>query len=730
MKLVSHILPFVFIISFLDISISQSLDDTTKFLELEELVIRDISNKNNISKLDPIHGTYIISGKKNELILLSNADVNLTDKTARQVFAKVPGVFVYDMDGAGNQINISTRGLDPHRGWEFNIRKDGVLTNSDMYAYPASHYSMPLESVDRIELIRGTGSLQYGAQFGGMLNYVSKQGRAKKSIEFESYTTIGSYNLISNFSSIGGKLGKFKYYLYALKKSKDGYRKSEHTDSDAESLSIEYAPSKNFKLKLDWSRSNYVYRIPGPLNDSMFAKDPQQSTRSRNYFNPDIHVPSIICHWRLSDFTKLQFTSSAVIGARNSVMFDRPATIRDSINSSTGQFNNRSVDVDHFRSYTNELRILQEYKLAKISGNIIGGTQYMNNNLHRTQQGKGTTGSDFDLTLVSPGWGRDVHLKTKNIAFFIENNLKLIKNLNFNIGARMESGESNMNGTIIYYPTDKIPLQIKHNFTLFGSSISYRILPTIEIYGGASQAYRPMIFKDLIPTDAYEKVDPNIKDSKGYNAEVGCRGKWKFLNWDVTGFALQYNNRFGTLLKEDSLGGFYTYRTNIGNSLTKGIELFLQAKWKFNNTFQLTVFSSSSLMDGRYTSGTVKSGSANFDIKNNKIESAPNIISRNGVTFHYRKLSLSTLFSYTAESYADALNTINPNPTGSLGIVPSYSLLDLNASVMLSSNIEFKFCINNLTNKQYFTKRPLFYPGPGIWPSDGINTNATIIVRI
>ena len=61
------------------------------------------------------------------------------------------------MDGAGNQVNISTRGLDPHRGWEFNNRKDGIIINSDMYGYPASHYSMPLESIERIELVEKSG---------------------------------------------------------------------------------------------------------------------------------------------------------------------------------------------------------------------------------------------------------------------------------------------------------------------------------------------------------------------------------------------------------------------------------------------------------------------------------------------------------------------------------------------------------------------------------------------
>ena len=90
------------------------------------------------------------------------------------MFAKVPGVFVYDMDGSGNQLNISTRGLDPHRSWEFNIRQNSVVINSDMYGYPASHYSAPMESFEKIELVRGTGSLQYGGQFGGMINYVTK----------------------------------------------------------------------------------------------------------------------------------------------------------------------------------------------------------------------------------------------------------------------------------------------------------------------------------------------------------------------------------------------------------------------------------------------------------------------------------------------------------------------------------------------------------------------------
>ncbi|MFX8481484.1 TonB-dependent receptor plug domain-containing protein, partial [Acinetobacter baumannii] len=89
-------------------------------------------------------------------------------------------------------LNIATRGLDPHRSWEYNIRQNGILINSDMYGYPASHYSAPMESYEKIELIRGTGSLQYGAQFGGMINYISKKPDTSKTFTFENINTAGS----------------------------------------------------------------------------------------------------------------------------------------------------------------------------------------------------------------------------------------------------------------------------------------------------------------------------------------------------------------------------------------------------------------------------------------------------------------------------------------------------------------------------------------------------------
>lgn len=697
---------------------------------LDSIIIIAYLNQNTIKPLPAIQGTYIFGGRKTETIDLAQIPADITNKTGRQVFSKIPGVFVYDMDGAGNQINIAARGLDPHRGWEFNNRKDGIITNSDMYGYPASHYSMPLESIGRIELVRGTGSLQYGAQFGGMLNYVTKQGDTTRPISFEGINTVGSYNLVSSYNAIGGKLGKFKYYAYSYRKSRDGYRDNEHTSSEAQDINITYE-SRNFSIRADWARSKYRYRIPGPLTDSMFYADPTQATRSRNYFSPDIHVPSITVNWQLAPRTKAQLITSAVIGRRNSVLYDKPTNVADTINLSTLQYNNRQVDIDRFNSYTAELRVLQEYDLGRQVSSLVAGVQYMNNDLHRTQLGKGTIGSDYDLTLLDPVWGRNVHLKTKNVALFAENKFQLLENLSANIGARVEIGETNMSGKIVYYPENDIPVSMKHNFPLLGANISYKTGKSMEWYAGWSQAYHPMLFKDLIPTSLFEKVDPAIKDAKGYNAEFGFRGNWNFLRWDVTGFLLKYNDRFGTLAETDNTGAFYTYRTNIGNSLTKGAEMLIQGDWLMANRMVFSVFTSTAFIHARYTSGNVKSGNANVSVKGNRVESAPDIITRNGASIRYKKAGFSVLYSYTGKTYADALNTIAPlKSTGAVGLVPSYGLLDMNASFRFSRNLEARVNVSNVTNKQYFTKRPTFYPGPGVWPSDGRNMTATVAIRL
>ena len=704
--------------------------DTLKTHQLEEVTVTGQRALGTITTLPEVQKTFIWSGKKNEVIDLQNTDANVAEKTSRQIFAKVPGIFVYDMDGTGNQTNISTRGLDPHRGWEFNIRRNGAIVNSDMYAYPASHYSMPMEAVSKIELVRGTGSLQYGAQFGGMLNYVSKQPDSTKAIAFESINSVGSFGHLSTYNAISGTVGKWQYYAYYSMRKSDGYRDNGQSDYDGESVILTYNASKNFSITAEVSRSNYVYQIPGPLTDSMFYAAPTLSTRARNYFNPEIYIPSLKVEWEINSKINLLLNTSAVLGHRSSVQFDRTANIRDAFNPATLEYAQRQVDIDHFNSYTTELRASYRYSLLKSTSTLAGGVQLMNNNLNRQQLGIGTTGSDFDLTLSEPGFGRDLHFKTENIALFIENNFRLTEKLSINPGFRLEVGESDMYGTTQYYNESDLPNRITHKFPLFGVSGQYALNQNINVYGGWSQSYRPVLFKDIIPGNIYETVNKDLEDAYGHNAEIGFRGAIKGLQWDVTFYQLQYNNRMGSQADQDENGNFIVYRTNIGDSKTTGAEVLLQYSTAIGEHLNITLFTSTAFLDAKYRDAMVRSGNGNVDISGNRVETTPDLITRNGVTLKAYFASVTLLHSHTAESFADPLNTVEPAATGAVGTVPSYSLLDINTTFTISPGIKVRFNINNVADNQYFTKRPTMYPGAGVWPSDGRSVNLSFGIKI
>lgn len=694
--------------------------DTLLLRTLESVEISGFKSRiQKVQALERLHDTYITSGKKSEVITIEGMPANLAEKTGRQIFAKIPGAFIYDMDGSGNQVNLSARGLDPHRSWEFNVRQNGIMTNSDIYGYPASHYSAPMEAIARIELIRGAGSLQYGAQFGGMINYITKQADTSKTLSLENITSVGSFGLFSNYTSIGGKKGNLSYFAYYQRRISNGYRDNANTDAQAQFAGIYYTASDKITLKFELARSQYLYKIPGPLTDQMFFENPKQATRSRNYFNPDIYIPSLVMDWKIFENTDLRWTISSVLGQRNSVQFIGFADTPDTINTLTGMYKNRQVDRDQFNSYTSELKLVHHYLFFSKASILSTGVRYINNDLHRRQLGVGSANSDFDLNITGD-FGRDIHLKTQNIALFFENVFQITKYWDVSLGMRYENGTSKLSGAISYLDNKDVPKTIMHNFPLLGLSTQIMLHKDHIFYAGWAEAYRPVIFADLIPGNALEKTDQNLMDAHGYNLELGFRGKIKsWGTYHITAFQILYKNRVGTQILEDENQQPYVYKTNIGNTRTRGIELFAEFSLFSMKNSTISMFSSTSFMNAIYLNGALRAGMENIDLSGNALETVPQWISRNGLQYSSSHLSLILQHSYVASSYSDPFNTENPTVNGAAGKVPSYDIWDINAAYRVNDKIGIHVGVSNLFNVNYFTKRPSGYPGPGIWSSDG-----------
>lgn len=707
------------------LQISAQSQDSLRIKNLDEIVVSE--SRPVMGRMFPVQGLYIWAGKKNEVIRVQQLDANLAESSPRQILSRIPGLFVYDMDGTGNQMNIATRGLDAHRGWEYNNRLNGIITNSDMYGYPASHFKVPMEAVQRMELIRGTGSLQYGAQFGGLINYVLSPADTAVPLRFITTNTVGSFGLLSNYLEISGGLGKWSYQAFYNRRISSGYRENSSTKYDAQYALLRYQPTGNFSLSLELARSNYVYQLPGPLTDSMFEANPRSATRKRNYYQPVIFIPSLSLFWTPHESHRISWSISSVQGSRNSVMFIKPATVKDEIIAATGLFAPRQVDIDRFNSWNSEFRYLHDYRLGQNRSTLVAGAQIIYNDLHRRQQGLGSTGTDYDLNITG-GWGRDLHFSTRNVAIMAENTLAITPKWRLGQGIRFENGYSDLSGKLIYYPTEKIPQQIKHRFPLLGFTFQYSINELQNIYGGWSQAYRPVVLKDLVPGSIYDRTDPDLEDARGSIAELGYRGSGDHWRWDISVFRINYQRRIGILaVYEDQV--LYNYITNIGDAYTQGLETYAEFQKPWGRS-TISIFNAGAWQIGRYHRAEVKVGVENQSLNGNEVESVPHLINRTGLTVRYHKFSWSILHSYTAKSFADAMNTKVPSNDGALGLVPAYSLWDMNGTWSIKSYLICRLSINNLLDKDYFTKRPAFYPGPGIWPSDGRSVSFSVTFKL
>lgn len=704
--------------------------DSSRLIEMPEVTITQYRfNENSIQELPELYQGMLMSGKKNVLIQVSESATNIAEKNARQIFARIPGVFVYDMDGSGNQVNISNRGLDPHRSWEYNVRLNGIIINSDMYGYPASHYSPPMEAVQNIQMVQGTGSLQYGAQFGGMVNYLLKQADTTRPLAYEGIVSAGSFGMWSTYQALHGSKGKWRYYGYYYKRTSKGYRDEAESDAEGQYLRVEYYASKKMNFHFEIGRSQYLYKIPGPLTDAQFLQNPRMATRTRNFYSPDIVVPSFTWNYQIKSNQHIQFQFSALFGDRSSVQFLNFANVPDTINRATGQYASRQVDIDNFNSKTAELKYTLQYHLFQAKSTLVSGVRYIHNDMRRRQLGQGTTGVNEDYSVSDKGFQRDVNLRTRNIALFLEQNTTLLPKWTLGVGARLESGQTKLDGFLAYKKPEEFPAPIRHQFLLLGANTQYQIQPGIRAYAGISQAYRPVILADYLPATVFEFTDENLKNGFGTVAEAGITGKWKSLQWQLTAFDIHYNNRVGTQVLQVG-NETQIWRTNIGNSITQGIEAYLDIKLFQTDEWKASVFSSTSWMKGRYVSGSIRNGQENTDLSGNVLETVPEWTSRNGFQLHYKTATLLVQHSFVDESFSDPLNTVTPSANGARGIVPAYTLWDINMSWRFLERYFLRATLNNATNEQFFTKRPTGYPGAGVWSSDGRSFVLSFGVRI
>jgi Fe(3+) dicitrate transport protein len=669
-------------------------------------------------RLPEVDNTRITTARRTESLRLQAGHANLSLNNVRQTFARAPGLMVWEQDGAGIQAGVAARGLSPNRSWEFNVRANGVDIAADAFGYPEAYYTPPFRSLERIEIIRGATSLQYGSQYGGVLNYITKRGPRDRTLAVEASQQGGAFGLYSGFLGAGGTAGRTTWYAYGDTRRGNGWRANSRFETAAAGAHVQVRTSPRGVLGATLTWQDYTLQQPGGLTEAHWRDNAQQSFRARDRFGAPWLVPSLTYDHAFGR-TTVNVRTFGLRGERNSIGVIRPSSVADS------GVNPRRVDVDRYRNVGMEARVLQRLGDSPLASALVFGVRASQGRTNRVR-GRGADGDVFSTTLTAPAT-LDLDLRARNLAAFAEASLNLTSRIAITPGVRLEhldgrgSGESFRAATNFTRVTDTLPTSFggrtRETIPLFGVGARWMAAAGNEVYANVARAYRPATFAEQFQNDLVS-VDPEIRSSRGWSADVGVRGTHRgWLRYDVSAFRILYGDRIGTVARSalgaDSVRFPFGVRRNIGESVHLGVESLLEADLLRRTTLEatgLSVFASTGYTQAEYTAGAQRG---------KRVEYAPRWTARGGVSGTLAAALTGTLqVSHVSAVFSDAANT-PAQADGQQGRIPGYAVVDFTASARLRSGVMVDLSVNNLLDRRYFTRRATGYPGPGIVPADG-----------
>jgi Fe(3+) dicitrate transport protein len=663
--------------------------------------------------LPPVQGTRIYSGKKTSVIDLDEFP-RITNNNYRQALAKTPGLYL--SEETTPLLSIGYRGLDPGRVQFTQVLKDGIPIHADQFGYPEAYYTPPLDTVDRLEFVRGGAALLYGPQPGGALNFLTHRPRQDRLFSFGTINTFGSDNFYSNFTYLDGTSGRIGYYGYYNHREGDGFRDANsdfNLDAGHLKLVLDANSGSRWIFSLDaYSEENGE---PGGLT---FATGPDAVNYNENrnatsrffdLFELERYFASLAWEKDFSAATRLTITGWGGFYSRFSSR-QRGGGFGTLPTGPTA--NSTTIEDQKFYTEGLDARMRHDYELWNGTHTITGGLQVYHTYSPREDR-RGQTASDRGGEVRN-----DSEREIFYLPVFVENRFHWGR-LSIVPGLRIENVWQGVKENVNLDKAEAgTPLADENDndiVPLFGLGVSYAIAHKIDLYANVSQSYRPKIFTQAVPTGGTTDIPENLEESKAVQYELGFRGSPRdWINWDGSGFLLDFDDQIGTI----ALPGGRSTLANVGRARHYGAEIsgeldligLIDATRSIGprprmgkdtepatvgSSFgervgTLSVYANATLLDAEFVSGPLEGRTPRF---------APDYLIRTGLIYRCRdRVKLAFLGTFVAESFADDANTPER-------FIPAYAVWDLTAEVKIYKDvITINAGINNLFDEDYYAR--------------------------
>jgi iron complex outermembrane receptor protein len=231
-----------------------------KEVTLEKVVVTATRDTQEIKKI-PANVTVITQEK----IAAANA------KTITDVLENEVGVVVRNLSGTGKNAQVDIRGFGETGPLNTLVLVDGRRVN-EIDLSGVDWTQIPLDQVERIEIVRGSGSVLYGDNAaGGVVNIITK--RPEKPFSAGGEVVIGSYHYNKESGSVSGKWGPLSAILSADYSSTDGYRENQFLRAKNVGGKIIYDLNETVSFNFSGSFHQDDTGLPGALSKTIYESD-------------------------------------------------------------------------------------------------------------------------------------------------------------------------------------------------------------------------------------------------------------------------------------------------------------------------------------------------------------------------------------------------------------------------------------------------------------------------
>lgn len=606
-------------------------------------------------------------------------------KTIEDVLRKVPGVQVFDETGVGILPNIGVRGLNPLRSERALVLVNGVPVAPGPYTGTGlSLFPVTLETVDRIDVVRGGAAVHFGPNnIGGVINIITKEVPqvpsmvAREKLTFSSRTA----NVLSDtYMSVGGPISDqagLQLQGNLVKGATDRDHSEVTTSNFLADWYVNFTDRARVRGQLQYY--NLTADLPGALSPDAYRRDPTQSQRPFDAVEGETVRGSLRYEYDLTDRAQMSWTTFGHILDRQFTFgqpFDpsQPAT---SVSTSP-----RAFDV-----YGTEPQLVWRHDTFGLSQKLTLGARYI-----REEVDFDVNNFTFATNTLTPV--RQWNFATDGYAAYISNSFGFLDDrLNITPGIRFENVETDFQDKIFGFSSSNHSQE-----WLPGLAIGYQATDEVFLFANMNKSLRP-------PQVAQVTRGGAVGSEVARVYEVGAR-LTPFSGAELTMTAFRFN--YDDQIEFDRARQLFV---NLGETRHQGIEV--AGRWQPEMLPGLDLSATYTFTDAEQLSGPFAGKRVPF--------SSEHLLNL-GVGYRTGSWTLATSASYQSAAFSDAANSTTESADGATGPIPEFWVWNAQATYTLASDhnqtSELGLSITNILDNEYYFRgvdtSPIGrVPGPG-----------------